>query len=744
MWNLGPRTFRDNSQRMGPSAQLPKEISAPLDVWVFDGERGFVGTAPAPALAAAITELARRVATSREPETEVVELAADESGGASTVRLTARPAGGGLVAVASLGLDGLLEAEDALLRYELVMQATHDAVWDCNVVTQKTWWNRQQYQMLGYEPQSAVPSFEAWAKHIHPDDRERVTLHFAEVVASGATQFQAEYRILRGDGSVSMALDRSCIQRDAKGQLLRVVGVMTDVTSERTATAALKASEERFREMTSAIDQVFWMVSHDGSNIIYVSPAYEMIWGRRREDLYGDPRSFFAAIHEDDRARVASQLPSSADGNYNEIYRIVRPDGTTAWIHDRGFPIRNAAGEVVRIAGVATDITARRHLEQQLAQAQRIESIGRLAGGIAHDFNNLLTVILAGVELVITKMPAASALHPEVDAIRDAAERAARLTSQLLAFARRQVIAPAELDLNDLARRMERLLARVIGEHIKLKTVLDGGPGVVMADRAQLEQVLVNLAVNARDAMPNGGCLTIETRTVTVASGASEGPVEVAPGKYVVLAISDTGRGIPSDVMPHVFEPFFTTKPLGEGTGLGLATCHGIVNQAGGVILVDTAVGRGTTFTIMLPRVDGRAVASERQSKVTRNGTETVLFVEDDPTVRRIGVRILSDRDYRVLEAGGGPEALELAASYDAPIQLLVTDVVMPGMSGTVLAQRLLELRPELRVLYTSGYTDDEVVRGVLEPKAAFLGKPYVAETLLDKVRELLDAEIRG
>ncbi len=727
---------------MGRSAQLREEIAAALDVWIVDGERGFVGLAPPPALASAITDLARRVALCGMPAEEVASLPDDESGGARAVRLTARPAGGGAVVVASLELAGLREAEDALARYEMVMQATYDGIWDWKPASGQTWWNRQHYAMLGYDPEVTSASFEAWSARMHPEDRERILRHFEQAAASGATQWQAEYRFLPGDGSVHVALDRGTIQRDECGQLLRVVGAVSDITSERTATAALRASEERFRQMTSAIDQVFWLVNHDGSEMIYVSPAYERIWGRSSEELYRDTKNFYEWIHEDDRARVIASMPSSAHGAYNEVYRIRRPDGKIAWIHDRGFPISNAAGEVVRIAGVATDITGQRHLEQQLAQAQRIESIGRLAGGIAHDFNNLLTVILASVQMVIAKLPAGSELHAEVDAIRDAGERATRLTSQLLTFARRQVIAPARLDLNDLARQTERLLRRVIGEHIELKTVLDIGPGVVVADRAQLEQVLVNLAINARDAMPNGGCLTIETRKVTVASPASGGPADVAAGNYVVLAVSDTGPGIPSDAMPHVFEPFFTTKPLGEGTGLGLATCYGIIKQAGGVILVDTIVGRGTTFTIMLPEVDGLAVAVERPPSSTKGrGTETVLLVEDDPAVRRIGAKILADGDYRVLEACAGPEALQLAAVHDAPIHLLVTDVVMPGMSGTELARRLFEQRPELRVLYTSGYTEDAVMRGVLEPNTAFLAKPYVGEALLDKVRELLDTE---
>ncbi len=723
---------------MGQSSQAGKQVTAPLEVWIVDREQHLVGGAPAPELAAAVLAIARAVALSGAAQTEEVEVAAP-SGELRALRLSATPAGGGSVAVASLGLDSLRAAEDTLYRYDMVMQATHDGVWDCSLVTGRTWWNRQKYEMLGRKPHSFAPSSEAWQEHVHPEDRERIMAHFGQAIASGATLWQGEYRLVRVDGSVGVARDRCYFERDERGELLHVFGVTSDITGERAVTEALRASEERFREMTSAVDQVFWVVSGDETQVVYVSPAYEAIFGRCREDLYRDARNFAEAIHEDDRARVVAHLPLARHGKYNEVYRVRRPDGTIAWIHDRGFGIRDASGEVVRVAGVATDITALRALEQQLAEAQRMESIGRLAGGIAHDFNNLLTVILSSVQMMSAKLA-----HPghqgELDAMRDAGERAARLTSQLLAFARRQVIAPAKLDLNDLARQMEQLLCRVIGEHIELRTILEAGPSTVVADRAQLEQVFVNMAINARDAMPHGGRLTIETRHVTLGPDGQECPPEVSPGQYAMLVVSDTGPGISSDALPHIFEPFFSTKPAGQGTGLGLATCYGIVRQAGGVILVDTALGKGTTFRILLPRVGELALAVEPRPLPRRSrGTETVLLVEDDPAVRRIGVRILAEHDYRVLEAAGGAEALQVAASHGGPIHLLLTDVVMPQMGGAELAQRLLEQRPDLRVLYTSGYTDDAVVHDKSNARIAFLGKPYVVETLLEKVRSLLD-----
>jgi len=579
---------------------LTRQISAPLELWIVDSDGHFVGAAPAPALASAIKALAKRANANGEPAVEDVELVTNQTDPARVVRLNARRLGGGTVAVASLVLDGLREAEDALKRYEMAVRATRDAVWDWNIVTGRVWWNRQQYELLGYQPEAFVPSFEAWSSRIHPEDRERLMRHVEEAFASGESVWQDEYRFLGSHDSIGVALDRCCVERDASGRPVRMVGVMSDITAERSATAALKASEERFRQMTSAIDQVFWLTNPEKSETIYVSPAFERIWGQSCESAYRDTKRYLEAIHEDDRARVETRLPSLVSGDYDEIYRIRRPDGTIAWIHSRAFPIHDAKGNVVRIAGVATDITAQRQLEQQLAQAQRIDSIGRLAGGIAHDFNNFLTVILTSVEMSLDKLPSAADFRSDLEAIKDAGVRAARLTSQLLTFARRQLVAPVRLDLNDVVRQIEGLLQRTMGEHIELRTAFEVDLGAVRGDRAQLEQVVVNLAINARDAMPNGGCLKIETRNVTIGPHAAEGRAGAEPGDYVVLVVSDTGVGIPNENLPHIFEPFFTTKPRGQGTGLGLAICRDIVRDHGGTLeLADHRAG--ATFVVWLP-----------------------------------------------------------------------------------------------------------------------------------------------
>src|SRR4051812_8778579 len=362
---------------MGTGGQ-EQATGAPLGLWIVDAERGFLGAAPPAALSSAILALAHRVSSSEAVHTADVRLATEHDAEPVTVRLLARPASSGVAVVASHPLGTAAQAEETLSRFELVMRATHEAVWDWSAAT-GAWWNRQQYEMLGYDPRSTPPSLEAWQSRIHPDDREHVQRQLRESLASGAVLWQCEYRFTRGEGGeVRMALDRGCIQRDEQGRLLRMAGVITDITSERDAMAALRASEERFREMTSAIDHFFWVTNPQGTEALYVSPAYEKIWGRSVESVYRDATSVLEGIHEDDRERVKAHLHLKTDGSYDETYRIRRPDGSIAWIRSRAFPIRDADGKVVRLAGIAMDITAQRRLEQQLAQAQRLESIGRL------------------------------------------------------------------------------------------------------------------------------------------------------------------------------------------------------------------------------------------------------------------------------------------------------------------------------------------------------------------------------
>jgi nitrogen-specific signal transduction histidine kinase len=387
---------------------------------------------------------------------------------------------------------------------------------------------------------------------------------------------------------------------------------------------------------------------------------------------------------------------------------------------------------------LAMDVTEKQNLQAQLLQSQKMESVGRLAGGIAHDFNNLLGVILGYGVLLLGKVEAGPN-RAKLEQIVKAGERAAGLTRQLLAFSRKQVLQPRVLDLNALVVDMEKMLRRLIGEDIQLVTVLQGD-GNVKADPGQIEQVLMNLVVNARDAMPRGGVLTIRTASVVLdESYAAERP-DVRPGPCVMLAVSDTGVGMTTEVQRKIFEPFFTTKGPSEGTGLGLATSDGIVRQSGGHIAVESTPGHGSTFRVYLPRIEDQVRLEADASGSRPTGTETILLAEDEPALRALTREILEDSGYVIIEAGSGDGAMKRAAEYPGAIDLLLTDVVMPRMSGRELADRLARLRPGLRVMFMSGYTDDAVVRhGVLAPSAAFIQKPFGPESLLAKVREVLE-----
>jgi nitrogen-specific signal transduction histidine kinase len=400
----------------------------------------------------------------------------------------------------------------------------------------------------------------------------------------------------------------------------------------------------------------------------------------------------------------------------------------------------------VAVQGIARDVTGRKTLEDQLRQAQKIEAIGKLAGGVAHDFNNILTAIIGHADLMLKEPGRGSERTLSgVQAIKKAAERAAGLTQQLLAFSRKQVLQPVVLDLNAMISESMKMLRPVITEHIQLALVLDSALGSMKADPGQIEQVIVNLVVNARDAMPQGGKLTIETARVNLDDEYARQHPSVRPGHYVMLAVSDTGSGMNADAQAHIFEPFFTTKGRGKGTGLGLSTVYGIVKQSGGSIWVSSEGGEGTTFKIYFPCVDEAAkeVATRPQFAESPGGSETILVVEDEEMVRRLVCQILESKGYRVLEAANGEEGLLVCKRQPFPIQIMVTDVVMPEMNGRDLANRVAAIRPAMKVLFMSGYSEDAVVRdGVLDPGLNFIQKPFAPEALAWKVREVLGRSV--
>jgi PAS domain S-box-containing protein len=511
--------------------------------------------------------------------------------------------------------------------------------------------------------------------------------------------------------------------------------------SARRHAEELFQSEQRFRQLAENIPEVFWVSSVGPEpRPLYVSPAYETVWGQSIESFYEKPSSWMDAVVPEDMESARSFAERSALGEpASEEFRITRPDGSVRWLWVRSFPVRDAEGRLQRLAGVTLDITDRRSLDQQFRQAQKMEAVGRLAGGVAHDFNNLIGVIMGYGESALRLLPPDHAARPKLDQVLQAAERAARVTRQLLVFSRKHSPDPRVMAIDDVLRDMDRLLRRIIGEDLDL-VVTPGAPkGSIRADLREIEQVLMNLAVNARDAMEHGGRLTIETAVAQVAPHSDPAERGVKPGEYVVLTVSDTGSGIPVEVQPHIFEPFFTTKAPDRGTGLGLSTVYGIVDQANGRILLESAPGQGTSFRIYWPRCDEpvRAPTARREGEI-RGGSETILLVEDDDALRGVTQEMLEECGYSVLAVADGAEALRVAHAYVGPIDLLMTDVVMKAMSGPQTALRFRAVRPRARVLLMSGYSGTELQRQGVQAET-FLEKPFTIDEMALKVREALD-----
>jgi two-component system, cell cycle sensor histidine kinase and response regulator CckA len=513
-----------------------------------------------------------------------------------------------------------------------------------------------------------------------------------------------------------------------------------ELTARTQAIAALRDSEELYRLITENTRDLITLLDQEGC-CMYASPSCSGILGYAPVELIGT--AITDLVHPDDQASVVEQMAHlAASGAAQATFRARHAGGAWRWI-ETFWTATVQDGARYNVA-VGRDITERKRLEAQFLQAQKMEGIGRLAGGVAHDFNNLLTAIMSYTELARDGLAPGDPVSEDLDEVTRAARRAADLTSQLLAFARKQIIEPQALNLNNLLEGMDRLLRRVIGEDVELQIRPAPELGYVKADPGQIEQVLINLAVNARDAMPNGGKLIVETRDVTLDAACAEQHIGMGPGAYVLIEVSDTGVGMDAETQRQVFEPFFTTKERGRGTGLGLATCYGIIKQHGGSIALYSEAGFGSTFKIYLPRVAEPAAPAPRheESAATPHGSETILLAEDEPAVRTLASRVLRERGYVVIEAANGHEALRAAEERDgAEIDLLLTDMVMPKMGGGALAERLKALYPGIRVLFISGYTDSTLIHhGQFDGGTEFMHKPFSPTDLARKVRELLDA----
>jgi len=593
-------------------------------------------------------------------------------------------------------------------------------------------------RLLGFAPAELVghPGFE----RVHPDDVPRVHAALRDIVATPGTPAGLELRWRHKDGSWRH-IDAVAVDRLAEPAVGAIVVNFRDVSERHKAEAALRESEERYRTLVEGVRDIIFALSPEGT-LASLNPAFETITGWRREEWVGQP--FERLVHPEDLPLALELLGRVVRGELRPAsqFRVRTAKGdfrvgefsATPQLHE---------GRLVGILGIGRDVTERVQLEQQLRQAQKMEAVGRLAGGIAHDFNNILTAITGYADLLLEDLGPTDPRRQDADEIHKAAERAAGLTRQLLAFSRQQVLQPTVLEVNNLVSDLEKMLRRLLGEDVELSTRLAPTTGRVKADPGQLEQVIMNLAVNARDAMPNGGKLTLETGNVELDEVYATDHYPARAGPFVLLAVSDTGIGMSDETQAHMFEPFFTTKEKGKGTGLGLATVYGIIKQSGGFIWVYSEVGHGTTFKLYLPRVEELA---ERASQPVQaparpaRGTETVLVVEDEAPVRSVARQVLERHGYTVLEAPSAEAALDLATRYSGTIHLLLTDVVMPGLNGRELASRLADLRPDARVIFMSGYTDDAVTRhGVLEPGSAYVQKPFTPDAIARRVREVLD-----
>jgi PAS domain S-box-containing protein len=665
----------------------------------------------------------------------------------STTKMPLRDANGNISGTFGVSRD-LTErkrAEDELYQSRQMLKSILDTI------PQRVFWKDRNIVYLGCNKALAIDAgLKDPAEIIGKNDYELAWRETAEdyraddklVMEQDAPRLDYEEIQNKPDGSLIWLRTSKLPLHDQEGKVIGMLGTYEDITERK------RAEAERTRLITAIEQSAEAVVITDTKGVIeYVNPAFTWITGYSREEALGQNTRMLKSGKQD-------------PGFYQQLWATVlkgevwhgelinqRKDGKLYTEEMNITPVRDARGKVTHFIATKQDVTERKSLEMQVRQAAKMEAVGRLAGGVAHDFNNLLTIINGYSEILLEKFAPDSSVSIQLREINNAGERAASLTRQLLAFSRRQVLAPQVLDLNGVVSNLEKMLRRLIGEDVELRTVLHPSLGRVQADPGQIEQVIMNLVVNARDAMPSGGCLTIETSNEELDETYARNHVMVKPGPHVLLAVGDTGMGMAPETKVHIFEPFFTTKEQGKGTGLGLATVYGIVQQSGGSIWVYSELGQGTVFKIYFPIISESPAASRLPKTETdsASGSETILVVEDEEGVRSLVHLALVSSGYTVLETKDGESALATCANHAGPIHLLVTDVVMPQMSGPKVAEKVAALRPGIKVLYMSGYTDDAVVHhGVLSHDMPFIQKPFSPLALRKKIREVLGEKREG
>jgi two-component system cell cycle sensor histidine kinase/response regulator CckA len=630
-------------------------------------------------------------------------------------------------------------------QYRLITENTKDLICTLDLQGNFNYVSPSFKEVLGYSSEELI-GLNAFSL-IHPDDREAIIKIYQQaLIKKESRTVQFRYQDRNSHWHIFESVGNWIF--DGNGTPQKGVIVSRDITERKKAEQALRESEEKFRDLIENINDVIYTLNTDGI-ITYLSPVVEQVLGYKPAEVIGQPFNRF--IHEEDLPRMRERFSELLEGKLgpNE-YRIMMKNGGVRWVCISSRPLYRE-GSVIGIRGSLIDVTERKQAEEKMAilqeqfrQSQKLEAIGRLAGGIAHDFNNILAVIQGYSELCLFKIAKEDPMREDIETIINAGKRAVNLVGQLLTFSRRKAMEMKVIELNPLLQNLEKMLRRVIGEDVELITVLADNLGRVKVDSGQIEQILLNLAVNARDAMPSGGKLTIETADVTLDETFRENPIGLKPGHYVMISMTDTGLGMTQEVKEQIFEPFFTTKEIGKGTGLGLSMVYGIVKQSGGHIWVESGLGKGTTFRIYLPRVDEVVVeVEEKEVSGLPRGNETILVVEDEEEVRKLTARILRKQGYNVLEASQGKEAFSLCEEQEGPIHLMVTDVVMPEMPGAELAKRFTQFYPEIKVLYMSGYTLDRVAigHGNLEKGIEFIQKPFTIDRLAKKIREVLDKQ---